>query len=64
MATNQTTETTTGSESSQAAPESRKTGSASALAAFTAERPLTVLSEELGSDPYNHTGRFSKPSGE
>ena len=64
MATNQTTETTTGSESFQAAPEPRKTGSFAELAAFTAERPLTVMSEELGSDPYNHTGRFSKPSEE
>lgn len=38
--------------------------SAADLAALTAKEPLSVLSEETGSDPYNHTGRFSVPDTE
>jgi len=31
------------------------------LAEIPVEGPLQIISDDLGSDPYNHTGRFSVP---
>ncbi len=45
-------------------PETEAEETAEDLATLTANRPLQLLNEELGSDPYNRTGRFSKPTGE
>lgn len=36
--------------------------SAADLATFTVKQPLKILNDDLGSDPYNHTGRFSTPT--
>lgn len=43
------------------APEAAAEDSAD-LATLTANQPLKILNEEIGSDPYNHTGRFSAPT--
>ena len=45
-------------------PETAAEEAAEDLATLTANRPLRILNEELGSDPYNHTGRFSAPTPE
>ena len=45
-------------------PDSAAEEPAEDLATLTANRPLKILNEEVGSDPYNHTGRFSAPTGD
>ena len=45
-------------------PDQAAEEAAEDLTTLTANRPLKILNEELGSDPYNHTGRFSTPTGE
>lgn len=47
-------------QSSDAASEE----SAADLATLTAKQPLKILNDDVGSDPYNHTGRFSAPTDE
>lgn len=43
------------------APEATVEESAADRATLTANQPLKILNDEIGSDPYNHTGRFSAP---
>ena len=40
-------------------PAEIRDDSALALGKFRALKPLKMTDEELGRDPYNHTGRFS-----
>jgi len=59
MASEQTIDTSK-TEPEQAAEEAAA-DSATDLATLTVHQPLKILNEEVGSDPYNHTGRFSAP---
>ena len=43
-------------------PDAAAEDSAADLATLTVKQPLKVLNDDLGSDPYNHTGRFSAPT--
>lgn len=43
------------------ARETTAEDSAADMATLSANQPLRILNDEVGSDPYNHTGRFSTP---
>ena len=45
-------------------PDAASEESAADLATLTAKQPLKILNDDVGSDPYNHTGRFSAPTDE
>ncbi len=45
----------------QRAPDELSEDSPADLATLNSNRPLEIVDEEVGSDPYNHTGRFSTP---
>ena len=61
MGTDHTTQTASPPTSFRAGAESQEMDSVAKPAEPRANRPLKILSEELGADPYNHTGPFSKP---
>lgn len=46
------------------APEAAAEDSAADMATLTVNQPLKIINEAVGSDPYNHTGRFSVPDKE